>query len=250
MQVSVAFDEIQASAYLNLDERTPIFAIFATAHSAATGFKWVSTLQEVKDGEANANWVLPAGVFARDLTINVGVMLKSRTSSTEHLAPPINGILMDSTYLCELEGSLSRAAVEVFDFEGDLEESLWEIYMNLPREVGDWEIADLSSCISVRLNKQKYHQLGSEAAYNKALAGEFLSAIVDAALSEPEVARNLLSDSQPQDAGSLFKSCRSALTAVFGDQDYETVMMMYSRNRQHHRARIQAIASIAAKEQN
>ncbi len=248
LNVTVALDLHEAATKLKLSHLAPTFALFATAHSTATGFKWVSNLISLSDGEESGSWVLPAGVFGKDLHVTAGLIVRDRSADDSPLAPPTNAILIEKNFLCELEGSLSRAAVEVFDFQGDLEESLWEIALNLPKEPEDWKIADLSSCITVRLNRAKFNQLGSESSYNKALAADFMSAIIDASLSNEEVARALLNDFQPEDPGSLFLTCRSALAALFGDQDYETVMLTYSRNRQHHRAKIQAISSIAARE--
>lgn len=250
LSVSVELDTSEATNRLRLEDLSPTFALFATAHSAATGFKWVSDLINLSVGGGSGSWTLPAGVFARDLILTAGLILRSRTDDESSLAPPINAILLEKSYLCELEGSLSRAAVEVFDFTGDLEDSLWEIGLNLPKEPEDWKIADLSSAITVRLNRPKFNQLGAEVSYNRALASDFLTAIVDCSLADEGVARELLSDFQPENPGSLFSTCRSALTAVFGDENFETVMLKYSRNRQHHVARIQAISSLAAKEPN
>lgn len=248
LNVTVALDLNEAASKLKLSRLSPTFALFATAHSTATGFKWVSDRISLSDGEGSGNWVLPAGVFGRDLQVTVGLMLRERGEGDISLAPPTNAILIEQNFLCELEGSLSRAAVEVLDFQDDLEESLWEIALNLPQEAEDWKIADLSSCITVRLNRAKFSQLGSESSYNRALAADFMSAIVDASLSHEEVARALLSVYQPENPGSLFLTCRSALAALFGEQDYETVMLMHSRNRPHLRAKIQAISSVAARE--
>jgi hypothetical protein len=244
VQLGVEFDHGSISANLSLQDSEPKYGLYLTAYSPGTGFKWVSDVYEVENGSAEVKLSLPPHVFSLNLKLEALLVILSRQSGGPVLAPPVNAVCARSQYVCELEGALSRPTVVRENFtESSLKNAMWLIDTSFPSELEEWLTADISTSVVVRLNSAKLEQLGSETAYHRALHSDFIFAMIEGALSDDDIAKELIEANQATGQGSLWITAQQCLRNVFGDSDLFSIQNDFSKRRSAVRSKIQSVAA-------
>lgn len=244
VQLGVDFDHDSIGATLSLQDSEPMYGVYLTAYSPGTGFKWVSDVYEVEKGSAEVKLSLPSHVFSQVLRIETLLLIRSRRLDGPILAPPINAIFARTQYVCELEGTLSRPTVvrETFT-DGSTKNAMWVIDTSFPSELEEWLTADISTSVVVRLNSAKLEQLGSETSYHRALHSDFVFAMIEGALSDEDLAKELIEANQATGQGSLWVTAQQCLRIVFGDSDLFSIQNDFSKRRSAVRSKIQSVAA-------
>ena len=240
--VEFAHDDISSS--LSVQELNPTYGVYLTAYSPGTGFKWVSHVYEVANGSAEVKLSLPPHVFSLNLKIEALLVILSRQSGGPILAPPVNAVCARNQYVCELEGSLSRpTVVREYFTDAAIKNAMWLIDTSFPSELEEWSIADISTSVIVRLNSSKLDQLGSETAYRRALHSDFIFAVIEGALSDEDIAKELIEANQILGKGSLWVTAQQCIRNVFGDSDFFSIRHDFSKRRSVLRSKIQSLAA-------
>jgi hypothetical protein len=244
VQLGLDFDHDSISANLSLQDSEPTYGLYLTAYSPGTGFKWVSDVYEVSTGSAEVRLSLPPQVFSHVLRIETLLIILSRKLDGPILAPPINTICARAQYVCELEGTLSRPTVVQENFtDASMKNAMWLIDTNFPLELEEWLTADISTSVVVRLNSAKLEQLGSETAYHRALHSDFVFAMIEGALSDDDIAKELVDSNQATGQGSLWVTAQQCLRNVFGDSDLFSIQNDFSKRRSAVRSKIQSVSA-------
>jgi hypothetical protein len=244
VEFGVDFDHDSICQDLSLQDSEPTYGIFLTAYSPGTGFKWVSDVCEVATGSAEVTLSLPSHVFSQVLKIELLLVVLSRKLEGPILAPPLHAVCARIQYVCELEGALSRPTVVKENFtEASIQNAMWLIDTSFPSELEEWFTADISTSVVVRLNSSKLEQLGSETAYRRALHSDFVFAILEGALSDEDIARELIETNQATGRGSLWVTAQQCLRNVFGDSDFFSIQNDFSKRRSTVRSKIQSVAA-------
>jgi hypothetical protein len=244
VKLGVEFDHDVISSTLFLQDLDPIYGVYLSAYSSGTGFKWVSEVYEVATGSKEATIVLPPHVFSMNLKIEALLVLLSRQSGGPILTPPINAVCARTQYLCELEGTLSRPTVVREHFtDAAIKNAMWLIDTSFPTELEEWLTADISTSVIVRLNSARFDQLGPETSYRRALHSDFVFAMVEGALADEGIAKELIEASQANGTGSLWVTAQQCIRNVFGDSDFFSIKNEFSKRRAALRSKIQSVAA-------
>jgi hypothetical protein len=244
VQFGVDFDHDVITSTLYLQDLDVKYGIYLSAYSAGTGFKWVSEISEVASGSAETRFSLPSHVFSQVLRIETLLIVLSRKSTGSILAPPVNAVCARTQYICELEGDLSRPTVVRENFtDAALKNAMWLIDTSFPSELEEWYTADISTTVIVRLNSAKLEQLGSETAYRRALQSDFVFALIEGALADQDIAKELIEESQSSGRGSLWVTTQQCIRNVFGNSDFFSIQNDFSKRRPALRSKIQSVAA-------
>ena len=244
VEFDLEFDHDIITESLSLQELDPKYGVYLSAYSPGTGFKWVSEVYEVANGSAGVRLSLPPHVFALNLKLEALLVILSRQSGGPILAPPVNAVCARTQYVCELEGALSRPTVVREDFtDAGIKNAMWLIDTIFPSELEEWFTADISTSVIVRLNTSKLDQLGSETSYRRALHSDFVFAMIEGALSDEEIAKELIEANQATGKGSLWVTAQQCIRNVFGDSDYFSIQNEFSKRRSAVRSKIQSVAA-------
>jgi hypothetical protein len=127
--------------------------------------------------------------------------------------------------------------------EASIKNAMWLIDTSFPSELEEWLTADISTSVVVRLNSAKWEFLGSETAYHRALHADFIFAMIEGALSDEDIAKELIEPSQATGQGSLWVTAQQFLRNVFGDSDLFSIQNDFSKRRSTVRTKIQSVAA-------
>lgn len=244
VEFGVDFDHDSICKDLSLQASEPTFGIYLTAYSPGTGFKWISDVYEVATRSAEVKLSLPPHVFSQVLKIDALLVVLSRKLDGPILSPPLNAVCARTQYICELEGALSRPTVVRENFtDASIQNAMWLIDTSFPSELEEWLTADISTSVVVRLNSSKLEQLGSETAYRRALHSDFVFAMIEGALSDEDIAKELIEANQATGKGSLWVTAQQCLRNVFGDSDFFSIQNDFSKRRPAVRSKIQSVAA-------
>jgi hypothetical protein len=244
LTVQLKFDKKAAVSTLLIESLEPKFGVYATAFSSATGYKWVSEVSSVVNDSEEFSFTLPSQVFALNLRIEFSLVLLSRTPGGSGMSPRANSVLSRASFLCTLEGESTRPSVALVEFtDNRISDSFWEIESNFPNEISDLEQADISTAFTIKINQKLYEKHCDEISYIRGLASDFLNVIIECSLANDELAQALIDESDLSNKGSLWVSCKIALTAIFGDSDFFSVSNEYAKKQSYVRARIQMVSA-------
>lgn len=244
LNVQIKFDKSRAISTLLLQGLESNFGVYATAFSAATGFKWVSDIYPVENDSEEFSFQLPSQVFAVSVALEFSLVVLSRLPGGSSLSPRLNSVISRAKFHCTLEGEATRPSVALVNFtDPRITDSLWEIETRFPQELAELEYADISTTFTIKINQKLYEKHGSEISYMRGLASEFLNTIIENSLADPELGKALIETDNLEDKGSLWISCKVALTAVFGDADFFGISNEYSKKRSLVKAKIQMVAA-------
>jgi hypothetical protein len=240
ISVTISLELSAILGHLGLKEDAKL-GLYLTAMSD-TGRKIVSAPSDVADNGAECDFLIEPHQLAGRMRLEVHIFCLEEGTNPGEFSPKSLDILATWEFKCELEGELPRGAIEEVDFDGDYRNALWQITKSLPSEPEDWRFADLSSCIRITLNGRFYREIGDQTSYSLALAGDFVWAIIEAALSDRNTLEYILNYTETE-SGTLLSTCSSAVRAVFGTEDVGEILFKFERQMSLMKSKAQSISS-------
>jgi hypothetical protein len=175
-------DLAEARAHLGLAPNDVMLAGVAS-YCEATKLRHTSGAHELSQGFSEIALRIPAFETDDYIEIEAIVAVKLAEDATRAPGTPTRQLsrVWSRKIRVDLTGSQSRLNIvaEEFDQMRGRVGALWQVELDLPREVGDWLVADFSNIVTVAVNESRRHEIENSVA-STLLATDIAMAAINA----------------------------------------------------------------------